>query len=217
MATVDEVAGGTLGEINIALTTANIYLPALMAQIDVAISLGLGPLKFDLAAQLNATIAAQATLAIQVSNPLAALQLSISALAQLQASLQAALALPSISVNLTAELSATASLAATLTAKLGIIEGVISAALAVKLPAINFVEGLGVLGLGPAILLSFDGITDGGTTMAEIGDLIRAKLQSPVTFGGDTIEPGDFVGGVIILTSVSPVLSALGTLFAGLV
>lgn len=217
MATVDAVAGGTLGEINLALTTANIYLPALMAQIDVAISAGLGPMKFDLATQLNATIAAQATLAIQVSNPLASLQLSLSALAQLQAQLQAALALPSVSVSLTAEISAAASLAATLQAKLGLIDGVISAALAVKLPAINFVEGLGVLGLGPAILLYFDGITDGGTSMADIGTLIQTKLQSPVTFGGDTIQPTDFVGGVIILTSVSPVLSALSTLFAGLV
>ena len=49
------------------LATANIYLPALMAQIDVAISAGLGPLKFDLATQLNATIAAQATLAYNQS------------------------------------------------------------------------------------------------------------------------------------------------------
>src|SRR3954462_14766503 len=113
MATIDAVAGGTLGSINLGLSTANIYLPALMAQIDVAISAGLGPLKFDLAAQLNATIAAQATLAIQVSNPLASLQLSLNALVQLQAQLQLALSLPSISVSLTAELSATAALAAT--------------------------------------------------------------------------------------------------------
>ena len=217
MATVDEVAGGTLGSINVGLSTANIFLPSLMAQIDVAISAGLGPLKFDLATQLNATVAAQATLALQVSNPIAAIQASLAAVAQLQAALQASLALPSVSASLSAEVSAAASLAATLTAKLGVIEGVIEAALRAKLPAINFVEGLGVLGLGPAILLYFDGITDGGTSMANIGSLIQSKFQNPVTFGGDTINPGDFVGGVIIVTKVSQVLSALSTVFAGIV
>jgi hypothetical protein len=218
VASVDEVAGGTLGEINVALLAVNISLPALAAQLDAMIGLGLGPLKFDLAAQLNATIAAQVSINASIGDPLAAIRLALQAVAQLQAALSVALVLPPIQLSLSAELSAVVAFAATLQIKLGLIEGLIRAAIAVKLPAINLSEGIGAaLGVGPAILLAFDGITDGGTSMAAIGDLIRTKLQGPVTFSGDTIQPTDFVGGVLILTSVSPVLSALATLFAGMV
>lgn len=216
MATVDEIAGGTLGSINLAASNANIFLPALTAQIDAAIGLGLGPLKFDLAAQLNASLAAQASIALNLGNPLAAIQAALVAIAQLQASLSAALALPPIQLTLSAELSAVATLAGTLSAKLGLLDGVISAALAVKVPAINFSLGLGdALGVGPALLLGFDGISD-GTTLAQVGSLIQSKFAGPITFGGDTINPGDFVSGVILLTTAAPVFTQLSILFAGL-
>ena len=216
MASVDAVAGGTLGSINLAAFSANIFLPALTAQIDLAIGLGLGPLKFDLATQFNATLSAQASIALSVGNPLAAIQAALVAVAQLQASLSLALSLPPIQLSLSAELSATAALAASLSAKLGLIDGMISAALAVKLPAINFSLGLGgALSVGPAILLGFNGIAD-GTDMAAMGDLIRTKMQSPVTFGGDTINPGDNVSGILLLTTVDEVFTALSILFSGL-
>jgi Mrp family chromosome partitioning ATPase len=216
VATIDEVAGGTLGSINTAALNANIFLPALTAQIDASISLGLGPTKFDLSTQLNAALSAQATLVLQVSDPLAALRTAIAAVAQLQANLTAALQLPTVSLSLSAEIGATAALAAALTAKLGILEGVISAALAVKIPATNFSTGLGnALGVGPAILLAFNGIGD-ATTMAAIGSLIQAKLSAPVNFGPDTINPGDFTSGILLLTTASPVFTAMSVLFAGL-
>lgn len=216
MASVDPVAGGTLGSINVAAFNANIFLPSLSAQIDAAISLGLGPAKFDLGVQLNGALAAQATLLLQVGNPLDSIRQSINALVQLTAALQASIALPPIQVSLSAELSATAALAGALSAKLGVLDGVIRAALAAKLPAISFSEGLGdALSVGPAILLAFNGIAD-GTNMASIGNLIQAKLQSPVTFGGDTINPTDFTSGVLLLTTASPVFTALSVLFAGL-
>lgn len=216
MASIDEVAGGALGSINIGLASANIFLPGLAAQIDAAIGSGLGPFKVDLATSLNAALAAQASITASIGDPLAAIRAALTAVAQLQASLSAALALPPIQLSLSAELSATAALAGTLTAKLGLIDGVIRAALAVKLPAINFSEGIGLaLGVGPAILLGFDGISD-GTSMQSIGSLIQTKLGTPVTFGGDTINPTDNVSGVLILTTVSPVFTAMSQLFAGL-
>lgn len=216
MASVDEIAGGTLGSINVAAFNANIHLPALTAQIDAAISAGLGPAKFDLSTQLNGTLAAQATLTLQLGDPTAAIRTAIAAVAQLQAALTASLTLPAINVGLSAEIGATAALAATLTAKLGVIDGIISAALSAKAPALNFSTGLGdALGVGPAILLGFNGIAD-GTTMASIGNLIQAKFSGPVTFGLDTINPGDFVSGIIILTTAAPVFTQMAVLFSGL-
>lgn len=216
MASVDELAGGTLGELNIGLVALNISLPALAAQLDAMIGLGMGPLKFDLSAQLNAAISAQASIALSIGDPFESIRLALQAVAQLQAALQLSLSLPPIQLTLSAELSAVAALAGTLSARLGLIEGMIRAALAVKLPAISLSDGMdGVLGVGPAILLGFDGISD-GTTMAAMGNLIQSKLQSPVTFGGDTIEPTDNVSGILILTTVSPVFTAMAQIFGGL-
>ena len=215
MASIDEVAGGTLGSINIGASQANIFLPSLSAQIDAAISTGLGPAKFDVAAQLNAALAAQATLTVQIPNPLEVLREALAAVAQLQASLSAALALPPVQISLAAELSATAALAGSLSARLGVLEGLISAAVAAKLPAVNFSSGLGTaLGVGPALLLAFDGISD-GTTLSSIGSLIQSKFSGPISFG-DTINPGDFVSGVILVTTAAPVFTQLSVLFAGL-
>lgn len=211
MATVDEIAGGTLGEINLGAFQANIHLPALIAQIDAAISLGLGPLKFDLSAQLQAALSAQLSLQVSVQ---ASVDVTIAALVQLIGILEASVALPSIDVS--AGLNASIAAVADLTARLGAISGIIEASLAIKLPAIDFSLGLGdALSVGPAILLGFNGIAD-GTTMAQVGDLIRTKFQSPVTFGGDTINPGDNVSGVILMTTVAPVFTALAVLFSGL-
>lgn len=216
MASVDELTGGTLGSINVGLATASIVLPSLTAQLDLLIGSGLGPFKLDLATSLNAALSAQASITASIGDPLAAIRAALTAVAQLQAALSAALTLPPIQLSLSAELSATAALAGTLSAKLGLIEGLIRAALAVKLPAIKFGETLDLaLGVGPAILLGFDGISD-GTTMESIGSLIQSKFSAPVTFGGDTINPTDTVSGVIILTTASPVFAAMATLFGGL-
>lgn len=216
MATVDEVAGGTLGSINSGLSQLNFFLPALSAQLDAAIGLGLGPLKFDLSSQLNASLAAQASITASIGNPLDSIRLALLAVAQLQAALSAALTFPPIELSLSAELSATAALAAALSAKLGLLDGVIKAAIAVKIPAVNFSQVIGgSLDVGPAIMLTFDGISD-STSMAAIGNLIQSKLQAPVTFGGDTINPSDPVSGVLILTTASPVFGAMAALFAGL-
>lgn len=216
MATVDVVAGGTLGAINLAAFNANLFLPSLSAQIDAAIASGLGPAKFDLSSQLNAALASQATFALQFSNPLDFIRQVLAALAQLQAALATALVLPPVELSLSAEIGASAALAGSLTARLGLLEGVISAALAAKLPAVRFSDGLGnALGVGPALLLTFNGIAD-GTNLVTMGSNIAAKFSGPITFGGDTINPGDFVSGVILITTAAPVFTQLSVLFAGL-
>jgi hypothetical protein len=216
MAAVTEVAGGTLGSINIGALNANIFLPALSAQLDAAIASGLGPAKLDASLQLNAALAAQATLTLRVGNPLDAIREALAAVVQLQAQLTASLALPTVQLGLSAEIGATAALAGALTAKLGLLDGLIQAALAVKLPAVKFSDGLGnALGIGPAILLAFNGIAD-GTNLATMGNNIAAKFAGGLHFGPSTINPGDFVSGVILITTAAPVFTQLSVLFAGL-
>jgi hypothetical protein len=82
----------------------------------------------------------------------------------------------------------------------------------VKIPAVKFGDGLGdALSAGPFICLAFDGITD-LTDLQSIGSLIATKFSSPITFGPDTINPGDPVSGVIILTTAGLAFTALGQL-----
>lgn len=204
---------GTIGSINVALSAAiNGYMFPLTAQIDAMLALGLGPFEFDLALQFDAALALQATLSLQIGDPLAGIQLVLSALAQLQAALQVALALPPISLSLGAELTATAALAGTLAAKLGGLQAMISAALAIKIPAVNFAAQLAAsLGLGPAFLISID-----STTLAaagsEIGTLFSGGLNDPVEGNSIASDEGP-VSGIILLTKNPAVGVAFNALF----
>ena len=209
MATVDPVASGTLGQLNIGLTAAVAFLNPLGAQIDGMIAGGIGPFEAQLAAQLNAALSAQAALSIQVSDPLAAIRAALAAIIQLQAALTAALALPPLSLSIGAQVSAAAALSGALTAQLGPLRALIAAALQIKIPAIKAAADLAVsLGAGPAIVLVFDGIAD-FTTLATIGNEIQVLFNAGVVHGANVINPGDPVSGIIFLTKGPAVFAAL--------
>lgn len=209
MATVDPVASGTLGEINIGLAAAIGFINPLGAQIDALVGLGLSPLQVDLAAQFNAALAAQATLTLQVTDPLAAIKAALAAVIQLQAALTAALALPPLHLSLSAELSASAALSAALSAKIGGLRLLINAALNIKIPAIRAAAQIAAdLSAGPAIVLVFDGISD-ATPLSVIGSLIQAKFAAGVTHGANTIFPTDPTSGILIITKGASVFASL--------
>lgn len=203
------VYAGTLGDVNIGLSAAVGFLYPLGAQVDALLGLGLGPLEFDLAIQFNAALAAQATLTLQIGNPLAALQLAIAAMAQLQASLQAALSLPPITLSIGAELTASAALAASLAAKLGGLKLLIEAALAVKIPAVKLAADLALaLSLGDVFIQTFD-----GDTLASTGSAISGSFGSGLNYGAAQILPGETVYGIILTTSVPAVYGGMQVLF----
>lgn len=201
----------TLGGVNIGLAAALGFLNPLIAQIDIALlgAFGLGGVLADIRAQFNAAIAAQASLAIQVSDPFAAVRAAIAAFAQLSAALQLALAfgLPTLSITFGAQLAAAAALAATLQVKIGGIQAIIAAGLAVKIPAIAFIGAVaGALNAGPLHLLVFD-----GSSLALTG----AQIQSQFLAGlgpADPILPGEPVFGIILVTKEPLVFSAMGAI-----
>lgn len=216
MATVDEIAGGTLGEMNVGLGLSVGFINPLSAQIDAMIALGLGPLQADLAIELSGNLTLNANLALELSiDPTASLRAALAAIAQIQAALSLGLALPSVSITAGAQLSAGAALAAGLTAKLGIIKGIIEAALRIKFPAIAAgAELAAALAAGPAIAASFDGLSD-GSTLAEMGSVVEAKFAGGLSYGSETIDPTDPVSGIMFVTTAAAAFDAMGFIATG--
>lgn len=195
-----------LGEINVAAGTSVALMAPLLAQFDLALTggFGLGALQADIAGQFNAAISAQVSLGLQVSNPIAALQDALQAAIQVQASIAATLALglPVVSADIGAQISASASISAALGAKMGGIQALISGALAVKLPAANFLGGLaGNLAAGPVVLLSFSSPDTLGSVGAQIDSLFGAGITG--------ILPADPVYGVLLVTKAPSAWAAM--------
>lgn len=204
MATVTPVVGGTLGNINVGLAAAVAFLNPLGAQIDALISLGLGPFQLNLNAQLNAMIAVQVNLPL----PAVAIQGAIDAAASLVASLTVSLELPFPSIALSADISGDISL------QIGGLDLLIEAALAIKIPAINAAAALSAaLSAGPAILLTFDGIST-ATPMSAVGGLIASTFAGPITADAVTIQPFQPVSGIIIVTTGASVYTSLSAIMA---
>jgi len=196
MPTQVEIAG-TLGDINPAASFAATILFPLSAQLDGLLTFALGPLQADLMAQFNATLAAQATLTLQIGDPLAALKLAISALATLQAALAASLVLPPINISLSAELTAAGALVASLKVKLGLLDILIKAALNVKLEALKFAGDLQA-SLGASAALA----TFSGSTLSSAGDDIKTLFDGGIEYppGTPFIGSGEGpVSGIIIV------------------
>jgi hypothetical protein len=207
---VDHIGTLDLGDFNFGLTGALGVINPLAAQLDAAVSLGLGPLQADLAAALDASLGVQAQLSLTVSNPLADIAAAIAALVELQASLQASLALPTISIN--ADLSAQASISAALSARLGGLQLLLDAIIAVKIPAVKLLGDLQAALGADVEVLSYDGLPSAGPppdgTLADMGNKIQALFSSGV--GG--IGPNDQVSGIIVLASVVASFDAMGAI-----
>jgi hypothetical protein len=193
---------GSLGSFNVGLAVAIGLINPLSAQLDALLSIGLGPFMADLAVSFNASLALNATLSLQIGNPLAALQLAISALAQLQAALSAALSLPPIQISLSAEIGASAALAAALSARIGLLKIAIQIALEIKIGAVKAAaEAAASLALPGVVAISFE-----GGTLAENGTKIATILG-----GGSVADPG----GPYALTGLPPTaVVAYGVLLA---
>lgn len=192
---VAEQVDGTLGDINVAASAAATILYPLSASLDGLLSFALGPLQADLATQFSATLAAQATLTLQVGDPTAALKAAISALGQLQAALTAALALPPINLSLSAELTAAAALLASLKVKLGLLDVLIKAALKIKLQALKFAGELQASLSATGVLLTFSS-TDLATAGSEISSLFSGAGVTGITPASGPVS------GIIIVSSV---------------
>lgn len=209
---VDVIYTGTVGEINLSVADLSSIINPLAAQLDASISLGLGPLQTDLAASLDASLALQASLSLSVSDPTASIRAALSAIIDLQAALSAALALPPLQLpQVDADISAAAALSATLSARLGAIQLLIDAMLAVKIPALQLADV--PIGIGPIVLLVFDGLNalgGGGTmTLQQAGNQIQSLFSNPIGVGSPPIAPTDLASGIIMVTSATPAMVAL--------
>jgi len=187
----------SLGQFNVGLAVALGFLNPLAIRLDALIAVGIGPFEALLAAQLNASLAAQATLAVQF-DPTINAQLLANALVQLQA----ALGLPTIGV--TAQLNIVADLSATLAIQLGGLQLAIEAVLAIKIPALALAAELQA-SLGATVFgFSFD-----GDTLATTGADISTLFNSGLVDGSNTIGAGDTVGGVVLLGSAAFAIDAI--------
>ncbi len=210
MAVVD-VGSYTLGEINIGLAIGIGLMNPLLLQLDLFLTgqFGLGPFLADIQVQFAAAISATLQLSIGISDPLAALRALLAALVQLQASIAVALSfpLPIISIQASAQVAAVASLSASLALKIGGIQALLSAGLAVKIPALRFIGNISAaLSAGPVHLLTFT-----GDTLANAGAQIQSKFAAGLG-PDDPITPGTLVDGVIIVTKDPVVFQALGVI-----
>lgn len=208
-ANINEILTGSLGEVNVGLSGAIGMINPLAAQIDAAISLGLGPIQNDLSAAFDASLALQ----ISFTDPITAIKDALAGLLQLQASLTAALALPSPELP---SISAGASLSAALSAKLGALQILIDAMLAVKIPALAMAaDMLASLNAGAVVLLSFDGMNVFGqgnyATLSEIGSAIAAKFSGDIGTGG-AIHPNQQVSGLIMVTAAPTACASLNAI-----
>lgn len=201
----------TLLELNPAMAASVSFMLPLSAQLDLAIfgQFGLGSLQADLSAQFNAALSLNASLSISISNPIAAYQSALAAIAQIVIEIEQALAagIPTIGVSISASISASAVLSASLSLKLGGISALISGALAVKLPALQFVGELSAsLSAGPIDVLTFG--FDTPMTAASVGTQAGAQFSAL-----PGILPTDNVSGIMIVTKDPAAALAIGALF----
>jgi len=210
----------SLLDFNVGAAAAVGFLNPLGAQLDALLALGLGPFQASLAAQFNAALAAQASLALTLSigdfGLIASLKGAIAALAALQAALAGALALglPPIQLGLSAELTVTAALAATLKIQLGGLQLLIKAALAVKIPALQLAAALNAsLGAGPFFAVQF-GINQ-PATLQEVSDWLAAEVAGGgLAADSQTLAPGSQTYGVLIFGTNLALTGSFGAIIS---
>jgi hypothetical protein len=204
MADIEHVATANLIDMNVAAGTAVGFINPLGAQLDAMIAANLN-YRADLSSQLDASLALQATLALNMYDVVSAIKYALEALIELRASLPSQL-LPSV------ELGAAAALSAALSAKLAALIS-IDAAIPLKNSSIRAAADiLAHLNVGPAVLLTFNGLSD-STTLGQFGAKIKTAFESGV--GVPPINPNEPVAGIIIVTAGASVAAALGAIITG--
>jgi len=194
------LAQGTLGDVNIGARLAVAALLPLIAQIELHIggAFGLGQLKADIQARLQAALEAS----IQIQNPslslLTAITAAIDAVAGLQAAAAAGVTLPGVSVN--ASLQAIASLQAQLSG----LQLLLDLAAGVRLQGANVVGALNAaLNVGPVALYG----ATGQPLAALLGQISGADYASV------GIAPGDSCDALLLISKAPGFNAAAGVLF----
>jgi hypothetical protein len=212
---IDTVKSGTLGAFNVGLAAGVGFLVPMGAQMDALVASGLGPFQADLSAQLNAALSASANLTVSVGDPTAGIRSVLASLSGIQTALAQALAeataFPSenlaASAQYSTQLSAMTALAATLGAQLGALQQAVSDATNVKLPALREAASLTEsINAGPAFFIDFDG------PLGTVGGELAAQFAGGLVDGSNVILPTQHVYGVLLLSSVPSVQTALSAI-----
>lgn len=206
---------GTLGSFNIGLATSLGFVVPLSGQLDALIASGLGPFQEDVSARLNAALSATASLSVMVGDPFAGIRTVLASLAGIQAALSAAIAQAALypagtiadSAQYGEQLSAMTALAGTLGSQLGMLQQAIQNALQVKIPAMRAAADLTAsVNAGPAFFLDFEG------PLKNVGVEIGALFAGGIVDGSHAILPTQQVYGVLLLSAVPSVQTALGAI-----
>jgi hypothetical protein len=205
---VNEVATGTVGDVNFAAAAAVGFINPLGAQIDAFLGATLGPFQAELQAQLQANIDVGIGLGLSITNPFASLEAVLIAIANLQAAISAGLTLPAIQLN--AELTANADLIAGLEIKLGILDLAVQALLNIKIPALGLAADATAALAGPGVVL----LEMTPNTLAAHG----AEINNLFGVTGITgIAPGDTgVVGYILVAKTPGIKASFDFIFQGI-
>ena len=203
---------GTLSllDINIAAAGALTITTPLLAQLDLMLfgSFGLGSTAASLSLSFNASIDASLQLGLGLQNPLQTIQLTLSALAQIESALLSAANISVPTIQISSQISANIATQAAIGAQLAGVQAQIAAALAVKNPAVDFISSLTAnLSTGASVVVASWGYAAPPDSLAAIGADIDAAFSSGI--GG--LLPSDSVYGVLLVTkdvSASSAISA---------
>jgi hypothetical protein len=198
---------GTLGAFNVGLATSVATLVPLGAQVDALIAAGIGPFQEDLSARLNAAVSASATLSVAVGNPFAGIQSVLMSLSGIQQALQLALQYPTPTLQYSEQLSTLMALSGTLAAELGALQQVIQQSNQIKTAALRGAADLSAgVNAGPAFFFDFNG------SLGAVGGELASLCVGGLIDGTNTITPTQQVYGIVLLSSVPSVQTALSAI-----
>jgi hypothetical protein len=195
------MASGTLGEINVGAQLAVAALLPLIGQLDLLLGaqFGLGQLKAELIAQLDAALNLTITAVNPLDSILVAIAGALAAIAGLQASLSAGIALPSINV------SASLEVIASLQVRIGGIQALLDLSLGIRL------QGLGVHS-ALAAALSVGPVACYAATGQQLSTLL-GQIGSRDYQGEIGIAPFDTVDAVLLLSKAPGFYAGASVLF----
>lgn len=208
--TIRAVKSGDLGTFNVGLSGAVNQIIPLASLVDGLLSAGVGPYLAELLSKLNSISASATALSVQVKNPLSTLKSMLSSLLARQAALTAALALPSVGLGqLTSQLANLVAIKGSLGLQVGALQLLIPQVTKSKAAALGLASSLRAkLSAGPVFIVSFDG------TLGSVGSELSSRFSSGLSADGNTIQAGEQVYGVVLLTASSSVKTALSAIIS---